>query len=204
MVFQLWKQGPRFISKCFWGSFQSESWFNQKCTMVHLTAHQLNPGALSIEQWLTLKWTLTPFQMNPGPFLKLKNPKKRKNNVLKTKTKIGKAIILKIYLLVYSQKLIFNLGIPSSFTAKFNKGKQLLLLSFSFSNLYLREGLKTRLLIHIFWISILSPPPSHVGRFYDIILKFKYYPHRLTPPPLALIHISNFYNILYYYLMWVF
>ena len=30
----------------------------------------------------------------------------------KTKTKTGKAINLKIYLLVYGQKLIFNLGIP--------------------------------------------------------------------------------------------
>ena len=30
----------------------------------------------------------------------------------KTKTKTGKAINLKIYLLVHGQKLIFNLGIP--------------------------------------------------------------------------------------------
>ena len=55
---------------------------------------------------------------------------------------------------------------------------------------------KTRLFIHILWISVLPPPPLiHVGGFYNNIIKFKYYPHRLTPPPLALIHISNFYNI---------
>ena len=49
--------------------------------------------------------------MNPGAlFSKLKNPKKI--NVSKTKTKTGKAINLKIYLLFYGQKYMFNLGIP--------------------------------------------------------------------------------------------
>ena len=43
-------------------------------------------------------------------FSKLKKPKQ--SMFLKTKTKIGKAINLKIYLLVYGQKLILNLGIP--------------------------------------------------------------------------------------------
>ena len=93
------------------GSIESESWFNWECTMVHLTAHQINPGALLIEPWLTLKWTLTHFEMNPGAlFSKLK--KLKKHQCLKTKTKTGKAINLKIYLLVYGQTLIFNLGIP--------------------------------------------------------------------------------------------
>ena len=41
-------------------------------------------------------------------------------------------------------------------------------------------------------------PLIHVGGFYKNIIKFKYYPHRLTPPPPpALIHISNFYNIFF-------
>ena len=51
------------------------------------------------------------FEINPGAlFSKLKKPKI--NQCLKTKTKTGKAINLKIYLLVCGQKLIFNLGIP--------------------------------------------------------------------------------------------
>ena len=49
--------------------------------------------------------------MNPGAlFSKSKTP--QKINIKKTKTKTGKAINLKIYLLVYGQKLIFSLGIP--------------------------------------------------------------------------------------------
>ena len=74
--------------------------------MVHLKAHQMNPGALSIEPWLTLKWTPTHFEMNPGHYFP------QKINVLKNKTKLVKAFHLKIYWLVYGQNLIFNLGIP--------------------------------------------------------------------------------------------
>ena len=38
---------------------------------------QMNDGSLSIEPQLTLKWTPTHFEMNPGAlFLKLKKPKK--------------------------------------------------------------------------------------------------------------------------------
>ena len=49
----------------------------------------------------------------------------------------------------------------------------------------LREGLKKEHnFIHILWIGV-TTPLIHVGRFYNNIIKFKYYPHRLTPPPLT-------------------
>ena len=49
--------------------------------------------------------------MNPGAlFSKLKKPKKK--SMSKEPKKNGKAINLKIYLLVYGQILIFNLVIP--------------------------------------------------------------------------------------------
>ena len=63
---------------------------------------QMIHGAYSIEPVLTLKWTPKHFETNPGAlFLKLKKPKII--NVLKTKTKTGKTINFKIYLLVYGQ-----------------------------------------------------------------------------------------------------
>ena len=43
----------------------------------------------------------------------------------------------------------------------------------------LREVLK-----NTSFYSLTPPPPIHVGGFYNNIIKFKYYPHRLTPPPL--------------------
>ena len=45
-----------------------------------------------------------------GLIFKVEKPKKI--SVKKTKTKTGKTVNLKIYLLVYGQKLIFILGIP--------------------------------------------------------------------------------------------
>ena len=64
-------------------------WYNKYWLidwLVHLTAHQMNPGALSIEPRLTLKWTPTHFLNEPRSpgrhlagalFSKLKNPKKK-------------------------------------------------------------------------------------------------------------------------------
>ena len=51
----------------------------------------------------------------PGPYFQ--NLRRRKK-VLRNKTKIVKTINFKIYLLVYGQKLIFNLGIPLQMSAK--------------------------------------------------------------------------------------
>ena len=113
--FQLWKKGTGFISKCFLGSFQSESWLNWECTMVHFTAHQMNPGALQIEPWLILKWTPMHLEMNPGPFIFSKLKKKTKKIIfLKNKTNIVKTIILENIFISFWSKVNFNLGIPLS------------------------------------------------------------------------------------------
>ena len=58
------------------------------------------------------------------------------------------------------------------------------------NNIGIMEGLKkTRLFIHILWISVLpSPPLIHVGGFYNNIIKCKYYPHRLTNTALCHLH----------------
>ena len=57
-------------------------------------AHQMNPGALSLEPRLTFNWTLAQFEMNPGAlFSKLKKPKK--SMFKKPKQKLEKPSILK-------------------------------------------------------------------------------------------------------------
>ena len=72
----------------------------------------MNPGALPIEPQLTLKWTPTNFEMNPGALFSKFKKTNKKINLSKTKTKTRKASNLKIYLLFCGKKLIFSLGIP--------------------------------------------------------------------------------------------
>ena len=61
-----------------------------------------------------------------------------------------------------------------------------------------KGGVKKTYIYPHFLDERLTPPPLiHVGGFYKNIMKFKYYPHRLTLPPPTLIHILNFYNIFF-------
>ena len=115
--FNFENKAPGFISKCVWvhfkvsrGSIESAPWFIWRRINWTLVHSQLNHDSLWNEPWRTLKWTQGPY------FQSWKNPKKI--SVKKTKTKTGEAINLKIYLLVYGQKLIFNLGIPLMPAAK--------------------------------------------------------------------------------------
>ena len=78
------------------GSIVSAPWFIWRRINWTLVHSQLNHGSLWNEPRRTLKWTQGPY------FRSWKNPK----------TKTGKAIHLKIYLIVHGQKLIFKLEIP--------------------------------------------------------------------------------------------
>ena len=109
--FNFENKAPGFISKCVG--------FISKWVVVQLRVHQGSFDAPSNEPYCTLNWTTTHFEMNPDALwneprgLIFKVEKNPKNLCFKKpKTKTGKAINPKIYLLVYGQKLIFNLGIP--------------------------------------------------------------------------------------------
>ena len=67
-------------------------------------------------------------------------------------------------------------------------------LQFLYSYL-LRGGFqkKTRQIFHFLWISVFPPPPlSTSAGVNNIHTKEFFYPHLLTPPPLALIHFYRY------------
>ena len=98
-----------------------------------------------------------------------------------------------VTIVFFSSTIYFQNSIFLSQFSFLNIFVSFIIITFSITNLTLSQHFVVPIFSsefcfhHQFVINSSYPPPPaliHVGGFYNNIIKFKYHPHRLTPPPL--------------------